>query len=71
MTGHAPNKVLCAPSVPDIVPDENGTNGVLGVSLGWSVIFEPVRVIACQVILEDFIVCTAAEIAETWIQNYV
>jgi hypothetical protein len=71
MTGHAPNKVLRVPSVPDMVTceDEDSTNGVLCESLGWSVTFQPIRVIACQVILEDCIVCTSAEIAETWIQN--
>jgi hypothetical protein len=73
MTGHAPDKVLRVPSVPDMVTheDEDGTNGVLRESLGWPVAFQPVRVIACQVILEDCIVCTSAEIAETWIQNEV
>jgi hypothetical protein len=65
MTGHAPNKVLRVPSVDDIAAHEDGTNVVLGESLGWSVIFQSVRVIACQVILEDCIVCTTAERAET------
>ena len=66
MTGHAPNEVLRVPSVPDMVTheDEDGTNGVLCESLGWSVAFQPVRVIACQVILEDCIVCTSPEIVE-------
>jgi hypothetical protein len=46
MTGHAPDKALRAPSAPGI-RRLHDTNGVLGVRLGWTVTFQPVRGIAC------------------------
>jgi len=61
VTGHAPNKVLSAPSVLGNRVHDVNTNTVLGVRLNWSVAFHPVRGIACQVILEDCIVCTTAK----------
>ena len=60
MTGHAPDKALRAPSAPGI-RRLHDTNGVLGVRLDWTVTLQPVCGIACQVVLEDFIVCATTE----------
>ncbi len=45
------------------------TNRMLGVRFDWTVIFLPVCVIACQVILEDLIVCATTEIRAYIIQS--
>jgi hypothetical protein len=45
------------------------TNGMLGVSFDWTVAFLPVCIIACQVILEDLIVCATTELRTDTIQG--
>jgi hypothetical protein len=45
------------------------TNRMLGVSFDWAVIFLPVCIIACQVILEDLIICATTEIRADMIQG--
>jgi len=46
-----------------------GTNRMLGVSFDRAVIFLPVCIIACQVILEDLIICTTTEIRADMVQD--
>jgi hypothetical protein len=45
------------------------TNRMLGVSFDWTVIFLLVCIIACQVILEDLIVCATTEMRVDMIQG--
>jgi len=40
------------------------TDRMLGVSFDWAVTLPPVCIIACQVILEDLIICATTEMRE-------
>jgi hypothetical protein len=68
MTGYAPDKALRATSASGI-RSYIETNRMLGVSFDWAVTFLPVCIIACQVILEDLIVCATTEMSADMIQS--